>query len=162
MAPLSWGRSPEWREVSHPGAQGLNYIRAGGPEIRQGPDKGQTDFQTGCQKQKKGGKGAVQKKKGKKKVCSLRGTHQTPNLGRVNPVGQKASERIGGITPINHLLSERRGHTHGRGGVAERTKGWRAWGVTASHRLKATGQRLRKVEGREEVRGDPIAEAECS
>ena len=34
--------------------------------------------------------------------------------------------------------------------------------MTASHRLKAPGQRLRKVEGREEVRGDPIAEAECS
>lgn len=47
------GPGPGWREVSHPGAQGLNYIRAGGPEIRQGPDKGQSDFQTGCQKQKK-------------------------------------------------------------------------------------------------------------
>lgn len=43
-----------------------------------------------------------------------------------------------------------------------RTKGWRAWGVTASHRLKAPGQRLRKVEGRDEVSGDPIVEAECS
>lgn len=88
----------------------------------------------------------MQKKKGKKKVCSLGGAHRTPNLGRVNPVGQKASEKIRGITPINHLLSKRRGHTHGGGGVAEGTKGWRAWGVAAGHRLKAPDRAEKRSE----------------
>ena len=44
--------------------------------------------------------------------------------------------------------------------AAEGAKGWRAWDVTAGHRLETPGQTLRKVEGREVVRGDPVTQAE--
>lgn len=44
---------PGWRECQSSRSPGTGTISEQGAEIRQGPDKGQTDLQTGCQKQER-------------------------------------------------------------------------------------------------------------
>lgn len=152
LAPLSWGRSPgsPWARMEGgqpPRSSGTELYQSRGARNKAGSRQGQTDLQTGCQKQERKVRGGAEKER---KEESLQPGSGAPNTqsGELTQWGKRQQRELEESLQLT-ICSQRGGDTPMGEEVAEGTKGWRVWGVTAGHRLKAPGQ------SREEVRGDP-------